>query len=103
MSNNSIVFKSSEVDTTRNSVKQSFTELSSKVKEMQTKKDELSQFWSSDEADDFSQKLDNLHDMITKFNTKYDKYMNLLDQVYTTYELDTQNFLITINSLKDSE
>lgn len=103
MGNNSIIFKSNEVNATKTSVKQSFTELSNKVEEMKNKKDELSQFWSSDEADDFAAKLDNLHDMITKFNAKYDKYMNLLDQVYTTYEVDNQNFLITINSLKDSE
>ncbi len=103
MGNNSIIFKSGEVNATKASVKQSFAELSDKVKEMETKKEELSKFWSSDEADDFANRLDNLHDMITKFNAKYDKYMNLLDQVYTTYEVDNQNFLATINSLKDSE
>jgi uncharacterized protein YukE len=98
-----IKFKSSNVDTTRNSVKESFAELGTIVKEMETKKSELSKIWSSDEATDFSSKLDNLHDMITKFNTKYDNFMSLLDQVYAAYEVDNTNFVLTINSLKDSE
>jgi hypothetical protein len=29
--------------------------------------------------------------------------MSLLDQVYAAYEVDNTNFVLTINSLKDSE
>ena len=99
----SINFNSAQVNSTKQSVSAAFEALETVVRDMETKKKELSTFWSSQEANDFSQKLDNLHDMITKFNTKYADYMSVIDQVYTAYEIDNANFVLSINALKGNE
>ena len=96
---NNVNFNSAKVKSTQSSVKASFAALEGIVTEMKTKKSKLSTFWSSQEAQDFSDKLDNLHDMITKFNKKYADYMSAIDQVYTAYEIDNANFVLTINSM----
>ena len=97
-----INFNSSSIDSTRASVKTSFQDLQAVITEMENRKRNLSKFWSSTEADDFITKLDNLSDMITKFNAKYEKYMSLLDQVYSAYKTDNTIFVAAINSLKNN-
>ncbi len=94
-----INFSSASVDATKTSVKTSFENLQKVINDMEAEKKKLSTFWSSTEADDFVTKLDNLSDMITKFNAKYEKYMSLLDQVYNAYKTDNTNFVAAINSL----
>lgn len=94
-----IIFSASNVQANVSLLKETYIELENKLAEMNVKKDQLSQFWSSTEANRFSANLLEVSQAFIKFKEKYDGYLEFLDSVITAYSNDSLSFLSTINSI----
>ncbi len=94
-----ISVKSSDVKTTLTSIGVAYESIESVLSEMETKKEELSQFWSSKEATAFSNKLSDLSEHIKSFNEKYISFVDFINDVLETYSTCNSNLISTINSI----
>lgn len=97
-----IVFSASEVQNTISTLQETYTALEDKLTEINTKKGQMSQFWSAKEASRFNENLTEISQAFAKFKTKYDGYLAFLNSVITAYSADSTSFVATINSIAAS-
>ena len=94
-----IEFSASSVKTTINGLTNTYQSLTEKLDELNKEKEKISEFWDSDEAMRYLEKLENVTIHFNKFKDKYDNYLSLLESTISTYEKDQQNFMQTVNTL----
>ncbi len=88
-----IYYDRNSVKSTVESLKSEYDQLIEKVKEMNQKKAQLTSFWDATEAERFSEQLDNVSNMLTEFQGKYDNYLKLIDSVTESYQKDEDEFV----------
>lgn len=94
-----IVFNAGEVSSTIEGFSEITTSLVDKIEELNSKKDNLSSFWSAKEATAFANQLAKVQTNLSKFMEKYEGYLSLLNSVLTSYQTDEAAFLATIKSI----
>lgn len=91
-----VSFKAEEVKSILTQVEAAYDGLAAKVKEMSEKTTTIDSFWTSDEQVKFVAGVNNVNDMISKFNTKYDAFIALINSVMTTYGNDKASILAAL-------
>lgn len=94
-----ISVNSSKVKATLTSIGTTYQSLETTLKEMENKKGELSQFWSSKEAMTFSTKLSELSTHVQSFKDKYNSFVEFVNDVLDTYGTCNTDLISTINSI----
>lgn len=96
-----ISVNSSKVKATLTSIGTTYQSLETTLKEMENKKGELSQFWSSKEAMTFSTKLSELSTHVQSFKDKYNSFVEFVNDVLDTYGTCNTDLISTINSITE--
>ncbi len=98
-----IRFKSSDVKTTIEGLTETYNSITTIIDKINEEKDLIPSYWSAKEATEFKNKVDEVSVMLGDFNTKYDGFLTLLNDIISVYEKANSDFIATINSLKNSE
>jgi len=98
-----INFSASGVSGIITSLEASYIELDAKIKELNTKKENLANIWSAAEATRFDTKLSAVVSAYEAFKTKYDGYLSLLNSVITSYSFEEESFVAAVTSISQAD
>ena len=98
-----VKFNSSVMQAQISSIQSAFESLNSKITEIKNKSQNVSMFWSSKEASNFSNGLAKVEKDISAFIEKYNKYMSFLDSVIVAQEANNSNLVASINAIASKE
>ena len=93
-----IEIKTDEVKSIVTQIDSIYNDLSSKIKELNSKKDTISGFWSSREAGEFIKQLEKVSTMFTDFDKEYFNFISSLNNFIKMYDNEEENFVSSINS-----
>ena len=95
-----IDFNPTAVKTTISKMDGVYDQISEILKDINSKKETISGFWSCTEANNFLTVLSSLSTDFTNFEKKYATFKTALDQTMTAYEKDNEAFVSKLDSMK---
>jgi uncharacterized protein YukE len=95
-----ISFNAAAVNTTISSMDAVYDQISEILKDINSKKETISGFWSCAEANNFLTVLASLSTDFTNFEKKYASFKTALNQVISTYEKEEEAYVSKLESTK---
>ena len=98
-----IEIKTDEVKSLVTNIDNTYNDLTTKIAELNNKKESIQNFWSSKEASEFINQLDKVSNMFVSFEKEYTIFINSLNNFLKMYDNEEDNFVSTINSFSNTK
>lgn len=98
-----IEIETSEVEALISEIEGLYADLSTKIKEVNDKKDGISSYWSSREASQFINKLDTVTKMFASFDKEYNRFIVSLNNFVKMYNNEEDSIISSVDNFSTHE
>ena len=98
-----IEIETSEVESLISEIEGLYADLSTKIEEVNNKKEGISSYWSSREASLFVSKLDKVTNMFDSFDKEYNRFIVSLNNFVKMYNNEEDSIISSVDNFSTHE